>query len=405
MLIFKRMEQKTVLIFGAGHLVFRMKKILQSKGISFLHCTDEQINNVSISGSITDNLRQYFKKLTVEKIDMIYLLDDKDEDNLQLIIALRHLNYPIPVTASLFNENFSADLFDMEEKLTILNPAKIAATEFVKALYTNMQRPAVIIAGAKYRTAVKKHDSVVLMLALALFSLSLASIAYFHYFDQMTWINATYFVVVIITTVGFGDLNLLASSDLSKIVGIILMLGSSVLIWAIFSLMIDHFFKMRIQLAMGRKKYQTKDHIIVCGLGRLGFFIVEELLKRKEKVIIIELEQSEHVEFLRSAGAEVYIGDGRSEKVLTDVNITQSAALITVIDNDALNIEIGLHARTLYPDMKIILRIFDEDIAHEIKSMMNIHLALSNSSIASKFFIDVLERQKYPDGSASVPEK
>jgi hypothetical protein len=399
------MEQKTVLIFGSGHLVFRMKKILQSKGISYIHCTDEQINNVSVSGSITDNLRHYFKKLNTDKIEMIYLLDDKDEDNLQLIIALRHLNYPIAVTASLFNENFSADLFNMEGKLTIINPAKIAATEFVKAFYTNMQRPAVTIPAAKYYNPVQKKDSVVLKLVLVLLSLSVASVAYFHYFDQMTWINATYFVVVIITTVGFGDLNLLGSTDLSKIVGIILMLGSSVLIWAIFSLMIDHFFKMRIQLALGRKKYQMKDHIIVCGLGRLGFFIVEELLRRKEKVIIIELEQSEHVDYLKSAGAEVYIGDGRSEKVLTDVNITQSAALISVINNDALNIEIGLHARTLYPNMKIILRIFDEDIAHQIKSMMNIHLALSNSSIASKSFIEVLEKQQHPAGSASIPEK
>jgi hypothetical protein len=66
--------------------------------------------------------------------------------------------------------------------------------------------------------------------------------------------------------------------------------------------------------------------------------------------------------------------------------------LISVINNDALNIEIGLHARTLYATMKIVLRIFDEDIAVEIKNMLNIQLAMSNSAIASKSFFNELKK-------------
>jgi Trk K+ transport system NAD-binding subunit len=171
------------------------------------------------------------------------------------------------------------------------------------------------------------------------------------------------------------------------------MLGSTILIWMIFSLTIDYFLKNRIQLALGRKKYHTKNHVIVCGLGRLGYFIVEELLKREKKVIIIEInEEAKHVDYFRSIGADVYIGDARSEKVLSDVNIKHSAALISVINNDALNIEIGLHARTLYATMKIVLRIFDEDIAVEIKNMLNIQLAMSNSAIASKSFFNELKK-------------
>ena len=136
----------------------------------------------------------------------------------------------------------------------------------------------------------------------------------------------------------------------------------------------------------------TKNHIILCGLGKLGYFIVEELLKRDEKVIIVEVnEGSRYTDHFRSLGAEVYIGDARSEQVLSDVNISQSKALISVINNDAVNIEIGIHARALYPDMKLILRIFDEDIAMEIKNVFNIQLALSNSAIASKYFVDVMK--------------
>jgi Trk K+ transport system NAD-binding subunit len=52
------------------------------------------------------------------------------------------------------------------------------------------------------------------------------------------------------------------------------------------------------------------------------------LLKRDKKVIIIEInEEAKHVDYFRSIGADVYIGDARSEKVLSDVNIKHSAAI------------------------------------------------------------------------------
>ncbi|MBK7041198.1 MAG: potassium channel family protein [Bacteroidetes bacterium] len=387
------MKKKDVLIFGSGHLVFRLKKILHTEGYHCIQCYDEKINNISVSGSIIDNLAHFFKDINIENVLMIYLLDDKDENNLQLIIALSSLKYNIPITASLFNENFFSNLFKVNNNVTIINPAKIAAPEFVETLYKKYDMHGENVQTNNHKVIEKKPDYLIKKLLILLLTLSVACIGYFHYFEHMTWINAVYFVVVIITTVGFGDLNLLASSDISKIIGVILMLGSTILIWMIFSLTIDYFLKNRIQLALGRKKYHTKNHVIVCGLGRLGYFIVEELLKREKKVIIIEInEEAKHVDYFRSIGADVYIGDARSEKVLSDVNIKHSAALISVINNDALNIEIGLHARTLYATMKIVLRIFDEDIAVEIKNMLNIQLAMSNSAIASKSFFNELKK-------------
>ena len=163
--------------------------------------------------------------------------------------------------------------------------------------------------------------------------------------------------------------------------------------WMIFSLTVDYFLKNRIQISLGRKKYNLKKHIIVCGLGRLGYYIVDELLKKGEKVIILEInENSKHIEYFRSIGAEVYVGDARSEKVLADVNISKSTAVISVINNDALNIEIGLHAQALCPNLKIILRVFDEDIAKELKKVLHFNTVISNSSIASEYFYKMLEK-------------
>nr|MBP6314042.1 potassium channel family protein [Chitinophagaceae bacterium] len=387
------MQKKVVHIFGSGHLVFRLKKIIESKSYQVVQCNDEVINNISISGSIIDNLESYFKQVDLEHVKMIYLLDDKDENNLQLVIALSALKLNIPITVSLFNENFISNLFKDNPKITILNPAKIAAPHFVEALDKEHERTEEIPSKSVQNSPQKKGDYLILKLLAVFLSVLTCYVLYFHYHEHLNWVNAIYFVVSTMTTVGYGDVNLLNASDWSKMLAVVLMLASTTLMWMIFSLTVDYFLKNRIQISLGRKKYNLKKHIIVCGLGRLGYYIVQELLQKGEKVIIIEIdENSKHIEYFRSRGAAVYVGDARSEKVLADVNVTKSAALISVINNDALNIEIGLHAQALCPHLKIILRIFDEDIAAELKEVLHLNFVISNSSIASKYFYKILEK-------------
>jgi hypothetical protein len=88
---------------------------------------------------------------------------------------------------------------------------------------------------------------------------------YFHYFEHLKWLDSFYFVIVTVTSVGYGDFSLLNANDLSKLVGIVLMLSSSIFIWLIFSLLLEHLFKRKSERSLGRKKYNYSKHIILCG--------------------------------------------------------------------------------------------------------------------------------------------
>jgi voltage-gated potassium channel Kch len=390
------MKKHLVLIFGTGHLVYRLKKMLPEEGFTVKHSTIDNIQSLSDSDSILENIEIYLSKIDLSKVAMVYLLDDKDEYNLQLIIALISFHKTIPITASLFNENLIPHLEVEHKNVVILNPAKIAAPVFVDAVYSNVDNE-----NNKTKVEIKntiklaKKDILIYKLLLGFLLLISTAIVYFHYYEKMTWIDALYFVVVTITTVGYGDINLLNSSALSKFVGIVLMLSSMVFIWMIFSLIIDRFLRIRIQLALGRKKYTVKNHIVVCGLGRLGYFIIEELIKRKEKIIIIEQdENAKYINYCRQLGAEVYIGDAKLQQVLIDVNVKEAKALLSVVSNDSVNLEIGLNARTIKNEIKLILRIFDEKMANNINEYLNIHLTYSASEIADNIFYNVLKENK-----------
>ncbi|MBL7702288.1 MAG: potassium channel family protein [Ferruginibacter sp.] len=387
------MEKKTILVFGSGHLAYRLIEKLHAGNYQVVHATVNDINALSQSVSILENLRRFFSELNTDTIKMVYLIDEKDEINLQLIIALISLYPEMPVTASLFNESLIPHLRSHRNKVLIFNPAKIAAPCFVEALSQPLDRKIEVKTENKIlRTSFQKKDTLIKKLLISFIIVILTAVLFFHFYEKLSWIDSFYFVIVTVATVGYGDINLAASSPLSKIAGIILILSSTFFIWMIFSLTIDRILKKRIMLALGRKKYHLKDHIVLCGLGRLGYFIAEELLQKGERVIIIEQnENSRYLDYFRQLGADIYIGDGRLSKVLDDTNVAEARALISVINDDSINLEIGLNSRSFQPGIRLILRIFDEQIAKKIKEYLNIHLTLSASDIADEKFYEVLK--------------
>jgi len=386
------MKKKTILVFGTGHLAYRLAAKLQANNYTVIHTSADEIDSRTQSFSLIENLHQNLGKMDIAEIGMVYLLDEKDELNLQLIIALISLYPGISITASLFNENLTPHLLANHPNVTILNPAKIAAPHFVAALHQPLESRPGPVPSIKIAKSKTKKDNLIKKLLFSFACVIIIAVIFFHFCEKLSWVDSLYFVVVTVATVGYGDFNLANANAFSKIFGVLLILSSTVFIWMIFSLTVDRLLKKRIMLALGRKKYHFKDHVILCGLGRLGYFIAEELLLKGEKLIIIERdEHGRYLDYFRQLGAEVYVGDGRLSNVLDDTNVAQAKALISVISNDSMNLEIGLNSRFFQPGIRLILRIFDEQMAVKIKEYLNIHLTLSASDIADEKFYEVLK--------------
>lgn len=381
------MEHTTVIIIGSGHLAYRVKKLAEHKQHTVIHLTDSIFQTRNEDGSVLNRLSEVLKDIHLDTIAMVYVLNDRDDYNLEVLLALMSLNNTIGITLTLFNENIAPHLLAAHPNLKIYNPAKIAAPVFVEALNTPIERslhysPIKKLDEFKHISHTDKLTRTLLILFGAVIALTTA---YFHFFDNLSWLNSLYFVIVTVATVGYGDINLLNASSMSKIVAIGLILSSTFFIWMIFSLTIDRIIKKRVQLALGRKQYHYKNHVILCGLGKLGYFIAEELLRRGEKFIIVESkEDSPNIEYFRNKGIDIYIGNASYPDVLRSVGVTESKAVISVINNDYVNLEIGLNARSFNPNLRLILRIFDEAMAEKIKENLDINLTLSMSAVADE---------------------
>ncbi len=386
------MSPGPAIVFGTGHLAQRMRRLVAARGHAVIALTHEAIHAGDGDMSAFDAIGRAVASVDLATVDRIFLVDDRDERNLEMLIALIALRPALPIVATLFNENVAPHLQAAHPNVRVLNPAKIAAATFIDALDAPLERT------LRYAPAPMPVDPVpvrtdrtIARLVVAFAVLVLAAVTYFHVADGLSWLDAVYFVVVTVATVGYGDINLQHASATSKIVGIGLILASTCFIWMIFSLTVDAIIKRRVQLALGRKSYDLRDHVILCGLGRLGTFIAEGLLQRGTRVVIVEsnddLPSTTH---LRSLGADVYVGDARQPRVLRDVGVTRARALYSVVNNDFVNLEVGLNARSFAPGLRLILRIFDESMTERVRDHLDIHLTYSMSAIADQIIFDAL---------------
>jgi Trk K+ transport system NAD-binding subunit len=128
-------------------------------------------------------------------------------------------------------------------------------------------------------------------------------------------------------------------------------------------------------------------HVIVCGLGRVGMRVVTRLIESGYDVVVIERDWGNRfVEQALTLRVPVIAGDARDLGVLRQAGVLHARALVAVIDGDLLDIEIALAARGLRPEMRVILRAFNEEMDRNLERTFGADSVFSTSALAAPTF-------------------
>jgi len=131
----------------------------------------------------------------------------------------------------------------------------------------------------------------------------------------------------------------------------------------------------------------NSNHIILCGLGRVGLRILEQLIRLGEDVVAMEKNaENRNLAFARKHGVPVLIGTGREEGIMDDLNVAQAKSTILATDDDLANLEMALDARKAKPEIRVVMRMFDQDLAAKIRDAFDIQLAFSTAALAAPLF-------------------
>lgn len=127
-------------------------------------------------------------------------------------------------------------------------------------------------------------------------------------------------------------------------------------------------------------------HIVVVGLGHLGYRVVWQLHELNQEVVVIEVKpRDDLVANLRAFDLPILEGDATREAMLDAAGIQRARVLVLCTQNDNLNMQIAVKARSLNKDVRVIMRIFDDDFARALQQQFGF-TALSATGMAAPVF-------------------
>jgi len=109
-----------------------------------------------------------------------------------------------------------------------------------------------------------------------------------------------------------------------------------------------------------------RDHFILCGDGRIGSMIADELDQQKVPFVIVE-RSAERVQQVLQRGWLAVAADASREEVLERVGIHSARGLIAAVGTDAENVYTVLTARVVRPDLFIVARVESDDAEPKLR--------------------------------------
>lgn len=127
-----------------------------------------------------------------------------------------------------------------------------------------------------------------------------------------------------------------------------------------------------------------KDHVVVVGAGRIGYRVVSQLMALGKEVVVIDsTETASFVSVLRDLNVPVLIEDVKTPEALQrTTNIEKASAIVCATNDDLANLNLALDARRANPKVRVVLRLFDDDLVARVRDNFQAE-ALSSSALAA----------------------
>jgi voltage-gated potassium channel Kch len=395
---------RPVVVFGLGRFGLQVVEALRGCACPVLVLSDgqtspERIERAEAAGArfVTGDFRTAAARRAagIATAAAVVITTARDVDNLEAALEVRGeapavrvvMRHSEPRLSRRFEADFGID--------AALAPAELAAGAFVEAALeapaAGTRRPAREQPLSLPRRPIRTEF---LAIPLLLFGIYAGAIVVFRFTMGLSWVDATYFATTIVTTVGFGDINLHQAPDWLKLFGVVLMFAGVLLIAVTASLLAvfvvtgtaDH---LRNEFRARR----LRDHVVVCGLGSVGMAVARDLHDRGTRVVVIDPKADDELHRETNPRCPVIVGDATRPVILHRAGIERARAIVACTSNDALNLEIGLTAQSVAEasrdgrPLRLVLRCFDADLARRIHAVSDNYTLLSEATIAAEQFV------------------
>jgi voltage-gated potassium channel len=190
----------------------------------------------------------------------------------------------------------------------------------------------------------------------------------FHHFSHEGWLQSFYRAVV---TSSLTGLDTVPSNDSTRLISIVLVLAGLTIFAFIATILVEGIARGVFTGALAERRRKRaidglEDHYIICGYGRVGRRVAEEFRDEGVKYVVLDFNP-DAIEAAREHGALFIEGNGTNDEDLEATGLAHAKGLVASSDSDVDNLYITLSARTARPDLLIVSRASDEDVAAKLR--------------------------------------
>lgn len=268
------------------------------------------------------------------------------------------------------------------------NNAQIMAAR--RLVRTGRRRRGVLSVGRATRAALNRK------LGLAVFSTLAITVLAGSLLAHLTGVHGVWrsVYVTLLTAIGSSDLEP-DRSPIAQAAQLVLAISGVALLPLITAAVVDGVVKTRLAMHSNQIHSVHADHIVLVGLGNVGTRVMRLLTDLGVDVVAIDKKpDAQGAHAADQLGVPLIVADASREETLRAASIETCKALIVLSTDDAVNLQAALHARAVRSDLRVVLRLFDDDFARRVQDAFNINISRSVSRLcAPAFAAAMLERE------------
>jgi len=236
--------------------------------------------------------------------------------------------------------------------------------------------------------------AVLALLSLAVVSVGVLLVGYEEPDGRrMSPLDALYFTIETIGTVGYGDFYFRDQHWWLRLWAIVLMVVGATLATVFFAMLTNMLVSRRLEESLGRRRITgVEDHVVVVGLGSIGLRTVEQLVAAEVETVVVEAEiENQHRARLRALRVPLLTADATNVDTWNHLALDRCRAVAVLTSSDLVNIETGLAVRDRlgerWETVPVVLRLFDRQLAGTVAASFDFRHVRSPAALAAPWFV------------------
>ncbi|MGB7416191.1 MAG: NAD-binding protein [Thermosynechococcaceae cyanobacterium] len=202
----------------------------------------------------------------------------------------------------------------------------------------------------------------------ALTAVILLGTLWYSLVEGWRWPDALYMTFITLATVGFQEVNPLG--DRGHFFTIVLILLGVVWLGYVVNrfteAVIQGYFRDGFKIQQRQQRVgKLSNHYILCGFGRTGRQVVLSLKAEQKEVLVIDTNPAV-VERAQSLGCPALLGRATLDETLKQAGVEQACCVIAALPSDAENLYTVLSAKTLNPEVRVVVRANTEEATEKL---------------------------------------